>query len=97
MKRCDIGRWPSEGRLQWPWAWWNDHAHPHSGGHTPSSFFVHKLTPAALVTAPFFVHIEMLFGFFGWNPALEKRISNLSAKRIVTMNKARRARGKKAE
>lgn len=49
------------------------------------------------MTAPFFVHIEMLFGLFGWNPSLEKRIMNLSAKRIVAMNKAKRARGKKAE
>ncbi|EKD05332.1 endoplasmic reticulum protein [Trichosporon asahii var. asahii CBS 8904] len=63
-------------------------------GRAPALF--DNLTQA-LVTAPFFVHIEMLFGLFGWNPSLEKRIMNLSAKRIVAMNKAKRARGKKAE
>lgn len=77
--------------------WWSPALNHSTDSNTKASKTLRADTPSALVTAPFFVHIEMLFGLFGWNPALEKRIMNLSAKRIVAMNKAKRARGKKTE
>lgn len=63
-------------------------------GRAPAVF--DNLTQA-LVTAPFFVHIETLFGLFHWNPQLHKRITNLASKRIVAMNRANREKAKKAQ
>lgn len=37
---------------------------------------------AALVLAPFFVHLEILFAL-GYNPALHKRIQNLVGKEVT--------------
>ncbi|GMK56529.1 hypothetical protein CspeluHIS016_0303690 [Cutaneotrichosporon spelunceum] len=63
-------------------------------GRAPALF--DNLTQA-LVTAPFFVHIEALFFLFNWRPSLHKRIRNLASQRIVAMNKAKREKGKKVE
>ena len=70
----------------------------------------HGANRAALVLAPFFVHLEMLFTFFNcrsWRlsryirtrqqtdqadrPELHKAMINAASKRIVAMNKAKRA------
>jgi len=56
--------------------------------------FAEKKAPAllddlsgALVLAPFFVHLEILFKF-GYNPQLHRRIENLVGKKITEMRVA---------
>ncbi|BEI82621.1 hypothetical protein CcaverHIS002_0304890 [Cutaneotrichosporon cavernicola] len=63
-------------------------------GRAPALF--DNLTQA-LVTAPFFVHIEALFFLFNWRPSLHKRIRNLASQRIVAMNKEKREKSKKVQ
>lgn len=42
---------------------------------------------AAVVLAPFFVHLEVLFGL-GYKPAMHKRINNEIGKEIARIRKA---------
>ncbi|KAL7418896.1 hypothetical protein Q5752_006580 [Cryptotrichosporon argae] len=46
----------------------------------------------ALVTAPYFAHLEMLFSVFDFRPDLHKRIVNRASLRIAAMNRAKRGK-----
>jgi 2-hydroxy fatty acid dioxygenase len=46
-----------------------------------------KLLTAAIVLAPFFVHLEILFGL-GYKPAMHKRISNKIGTEITRIRQA---------
>jgi uncharacterized membrane protein YGL010W len=46
-----------------------------------------KLLATAVVLAPFFVHLEVLFGL-GYRPAMHKRINNEIGKEITRIRKA---------
>lgn len=62
------------------------------------SMSLSMFTFAAVVLAPFFVHLELLFGL-GYKPELHKRIQNDVGKEIARIKKEagekRRAAGKK--
>lgn len=51
-----------------------------------------SIPPTALVLAPFFTWLEMLFYFFNYRPDLKHQIQNEAGKRIVAMNKEKRAK-----
>ncbi|KIM45861.1 hypothetical protein M413DRAFT_440916 [Hebeloma cylindrosporum] len=50
----------------------------------------------AVVLAPFFVHLEILFGL-GYRPAMHKRINNEIGKEITRIRKAEGAKKRKAQ
>ena len=52
-----------------------------------------RLYHAAVVLAPFFVHLELLFKFFGYNPSLQKSVHQGITEEIARI---KAAEGKKA-
>lgn len=52
--------------------------------------------PLAVVLAPFFVHLEILFGL-GYRPAMHKRINNAIGKEITRIRKEEGDRRRKAQ
>jgi uncharacterized membrane protein YGL010W len=51
---------------------------------------------SAVVLAPFFVHLEILFGF-GYRPAMHKRVNNKIGKEIARIKKAQGDKKRAAE
>lgn len=50
----------------------------------------------AIVLAPFFTFMEVLF-LMGYDPKLKRKIDHASAKKIVELNKEKRARQERAQ
>ncbi|WVQ85458.1 hypothetical protein IAT38_007623 [Cryptococcus sp. DSM 104549] len=77
---------------------WSVHALAWIAQFIGHGFFEHR-APALtdnlvqpLVLAPYFVHLEFLFSFFNYKPQLHRKIKSLAGKRIVEMNRAKRAK-----